>query len=275
MARKTCILILALALCAPAAAFSAQDYAAELKQQQKKLAELNKQINAQKEKINQLASEYEQADMQLRLELSKDKQIMGEKEYIRKAKQEQEKLRNDYFAKKTPLKTEYNKLKSAHHKCRIRIKKLTKKIDRISDDPYAEKYKEQIDRLNDELSQRRQVRDKAIEEIRENADRQIAAITDMSNKSSIKKQILSEAKDKELALRKEYTADKDAIAKKKDEARAEYKQNIEAWRARKAAEKKAEKLKDIERQKEKLESMPAVSDDGKVYRAQTNFSPAN
>jgi len=275
MLKKTLCVIAAIMLCGAVVSLASQDYAAELRQEQKRLEELTKQLSAQKEKLKKLADEYEKADMSMRQQLLEDKQNMDKKEFIRKSKLEQEELRDNYFKNKKPLKAEYNKLKIDYHTCKKRIKILTKKIDRLSDDPDSEKYNAQAQKLKDELTQRKQILDNAIAEVRENADMQIAAITDMSNKSAIKNQILSDARDKELALRKEYVADKEQIVKKMDKARAEYKNSLRAWRMRKEAERKAKQLKDVTEQKENLESRVAASSGTSEKSANTNFCPAN
>lgn len=275
MFKKTACAVTAIILCISVISYASQDYAAELKQEQKKLEELAKQLSVQKQKLRDLADEYEKADMAMRRQLIEDKQSMDKKEFIRESKQRQKHLRVNYYKNKKPLKAEYNRLKVNYHKCKKSIKLLTKKIDRLADDPESEEYRQQIEVLKEELTKRKQILDNAIQEVRENADMQIAAISNTENRSAIRKQVLTEARDKELSLRKEYAADKAQIVAKMDKARADYKQNLKAWRMRRATERKARQLKKITEEKKNLDSQDLSSSETMEKNANTNFSPAN
>jgi len=275
MVKKILMLVMALTLCVPAASFAAKDYAAELKQEQAKLVELTKQLTVQKNKLKKLASEYEIADMAMRQRLLKDKAATGDKEYIRTAKIEQEKLRKEYYKNKKPLAAENNRLKTEYHACKKSIKRLTKRIDRLAKDPDHEAYKAKIEELKAEISVLQEKRDDAVMKIRKDADSEIAAITDMTQKSSIKNQILSKAKTKELEARKKYTADKAVVAAKMDAARKEYKNNLKLWRMKQSAERDEQKVKNVKEQRKKIAAQSVSSNDNSEKAAITNFCPAN
>ncbi|MDP8296629.1 MAG: hypothetical protein RAP41_00380 [Candidatus Orphnella occulta] len=275
MVKKILMFVMALTLCVPAASFAAKDYAAELKQEQAKLIKLTKQLTVQKNKLKKLASEYEVADMAMRQRLLKDKADTDEKEYIRTSKIEQEKLRKEYYKNKKPLTVENNRIKAEYHVCKKAIKRLTKQIDRLAKDPDNEEYKAKINELKAEISVLKEKRDDAVMKIRKDADSEIAAITDMTQKSSTKNKILSKAKDKELVIRKQYTVDKDVVAAKMDVARKEYKNNLKLWRMKKAAERDEQKVKAAKEQRKKIAAQPVSADGSSEKTAVTNFCPAN
>jgi len=275
MKRKIFAAVLALIFCVPVISFASKDYALELKQEQKKLIKFTAQIATEKKKLKKLAKEYEGADKAMRQRLLKDKSSISKKEFIRESKMEQEKLRSNYYKNKRPLANEYDRLKRESATCKKIIKRLTKKIDRIANDPDSEAYKTEIKKLKNRISERKEERNNAITGVRENADREIAAITDMSKKSAIKKQILSDAKDKELELRKEYAADKAVIVAEIDAARSKYKNNLTLWRMKKNAERREEQLKKIAAKQKKISAQPVTLEEGSEKEANTNFRPAN
>jgi len=275
MIRKILLTALALSLCVPAVSFAAKDYAAELKQEQKKLIKITKQLATQKAKLQKLTSEYEIADKAMRQRLANDKLSTDKKEFIRISKTEQDKLRKEYYKNKKPLAAENNNLKSQYHKCKKNIKRLTKQMDRKEKDPDHEAYQAKVGGLKGQISKLQKTRDNAIMKVREDADSEIAAITDMTQKSTIKNQILTKANEKELELRKKYTADKAVIGAKIDTARSEYKNSLKIWRMKKDAERKEQQVKVATEQRKKIDAQPVSSDGSSPSRASTNFSPAN
>ncbi len=275
MIRKVLTLVLVLIFCVPVISFAAKDYVTELKQEQKKLVKLTAQITAEKKKLKKLAKVYEGDDKAMRQQLFKDKSSISEKEFIRESKMEQAKLRSNYYKNKKPLAIEYDRLKREHRVCKKIIKRLTKKIDRLANDPDSEAYEAEIKKLKNRIRARKEKRDNAVTEVRKNADMEIAAITDMSKKSTIKKQLLSDAKEKELELRKEHAADRAAFVAKIDAARSEYKNNLKLWRMKKETERKEEKLKKIAAQRKKASAQGVSLEEGSEKKANTNFSPVN
>jgi hypothetical protein len=275
MIRKIFTAVLALIFCVPVISLASKDYVIELKQEQKKLIKITAQITAEKKKLKKLAKEYEDDDKAMRQRLFKDKSSISEKEFIRESKMEQKKLRDGYYKNKKPLAIEYDRLKRERGICKRSIKKLTKKIDRLASDPDSEAYEAEIKELKSRIRERKEKRDNAITGIRENADREIAAITDMSKKSTIKKQILSNAKDAELELHKEYAVDKAAIVAKIDTARSEYKNNLKLWRMKKSTQRKEEQLKKIAAQQKKIGAQPVSLEEDSEKIINTNFTPGN
>ena len=275
MIRKILMTALALMLCVPAVSFAAKDYAAELKQEQDKLVEVTKQLAAQKTKLQKLTSEYKTADQAMRQQLAKDKLTTDKKEFIRISKTEQDKLRKEYYKNKKPLAIENGRLKGEYHICKKDIKRLTKQIDRQAKDPDYEAYQIKIQELKWEINELQKTRDNVIMKVRADADSEIAAIIDMTQKSRIKNRILTRANAKELELRRKYTADKAVIAAKIDTARSEYKKNLKIWRMKKDAERKERQVKVAAEEREKIDAQVVSSDGTTPSRASTNFSPAN
>lgn len=275
MIRKIIMTALAFTLCIPAVSFAAEDYAAELKQEQQKLIEVTKQLTTQKAKLQKLTSEYKIADQAMRQQLAKNKLTTDKKEFIRTSKMEQNKLRDEYYKNKKPLAAKNNDLKRQYHVCKKNIKTLTKQIDRKAKNPGHEAYQIKVQELKRQISKLQKTRDNAIIKVRADADSEIAAITDMTQKSTIKNQILTKANEKELELRKKYTADKAAIAAKIDAARSEYKNSLKIWRMKKDAERKEQQVKAAAQQRKKIAAQPVSSDGTIASRASTNFSPAN
>ncbi len=255
--------------------FASKDYALELKQEQKKLIKLTSEIAVEKKKLKKLAKEYESADKAMRRRLFKDKSSISKKEFIRESKMEQEKLRSDYYKNKTPLKKEYNRLNKENTVCKRAIKRLTRKIDRIANDPDNEVHTAEIKELKSRINERKKKHNKAIAKVRENADNEIAAITDMRKKSAIKKQILSKAKGEESGLRKKYAADKAVIAAEIVTAKTKYKNNLKLWRMKKSAEKKEEQLKKIAAEQKKIGAQPVSTEEDYEKKVNSNFSSAN
>ncbi len=275
MARRILMAVLAFTLCVPVTSFAAVDHAAELKKEQAKLVKLTKQLTVQKSKLKKLTNEYEVADMAMRQRLLKNKASVSDKEYIRTAKIEQEKLRKEYYKNKKPLATENNRLKTEYHKCKKAIKRLTKQIDRLAKDPDNEAYKAKMAELKAKIKALQKKRDNAILKIRKDADSEIAAITDMTQKSSTKNQILSKSRDKELVVRKQYTEDKEAIGAKMNTAKKEYRNNLKLWRMKQSAARDEQKVKDAKEQRKKIATQSVSSDEGSKKAAVTNFCPAN
>lgn len=275
MVRKIFTAVLVFIFCIPVISFAAEDYAAELKQEQKKLIKLTEQIAVKRQQLKKLAAKYEDADMAMRQQLLKDKSSIDEKAYVRKSKMEQKKLRDGYYKNKKPLVTEHDKLKREYAVCKRAIKKLTKKIDRLANDPDNEAYRAEIEKLKSQIRARKEELNNSIAETRKDADKQITAITDMSKKSAIKKQILAKAKEKELELRREFGVDKAAIVLKIDDARTKYKNNLKLWRMKKDAERKEKQLKKIAAERKKTGLQPVRLEESSEKRADTNFGPAN
>jgi len=210
-----------------------KDYRPELEKSKKELVELKAGIAVQKTKLKELAKEFNKSDIALRQDLITCKKDMDEKTYIRESKRRQEVIRRDYSAKKNPVKAEYNRLKVAYRKCSKKIKTLEKKIDRLADDPERESYNQEIDDLKAEIQNAKDDLNEKIEALYSDAENEIAQITDMPNKSKIKNQILSDAKVKELALRKTYKEEKQVIVEKMDKVRSDYKKNLAEYRVQK------------------------------------------
>ena len=273
MIRKIFMAVIALILCVPVISFASDKYAAELKQERKRLIMLTEQIQVEKKKLKKLSAKYKDEDMAMRQQLLKDKGVMSENEYIRKCKLDQESLRKEYFKNKKPLKAEYNKLKNEYHASKKSIKILTKKMDRLAKDPDNETYNAEVAELKGQIAELVQERNNAIGVIRENADKKIGAITDMSEKSSIKKQILTKARDEELALRKEYAAKKDAIVVKINDARDGYKKKLKVWRMKQDAKRKEDQLDKVAQQRKKIAAQPVSADSDSETIAVTNFGP--
>jgi chromosome segregation ATPase len=209
-----------------------KDYSSELERSKKELAGIEVELAAQKAKLKELNKEFNEADIALRQDLIACKAGMDEKTYIRESKSRERELRQDHQAKMKPAKSEYNKLKSARAKCIKKSRSLEKKIDRLANDPYMETYNQEMDRLKGEMEDAKATMHEKISVINDKAENEIEAITDMSNKSKIKNQILSDAMDKELVLRREYKEKKQDISAKMNQLRSEYKKNLAEFRSK-------------------------------------------
>jgi chromosome segregation ATPase len=206
-------------------------YSSELEGSKAELADIEVKLAAQKAKLNELNKEFNEADIALRQDLIACKADMDEKTHIRESKRREGQLRQEYQAKMKPAKAEYNRLKAARSKCIKKSKSLEKKIDRLANDPYMEKYNEDMDMLKKEMEDAKTIMHDKIAVINDNAGKEIDAITDMSNKSKIKSQILSDAMDKELVLRREYREKKQDISDKMNKLRSEYRKNLAEFRS--------------------------------------------
>ena len=245
-------------------AAAGKDYSPELEKSKKDLSELGSKIAIQKTKLKELSKEFNASDIALRQDLITCKADMDEKMYIRESKRRQEQLKQDYQAKSGPAKAEYNKLKAARAKCGKKIKGLEKKIDRLANDPEMESYNQKIDALKAEIQDAKDSLHKKIETLYSGAENEIAQITDMANKSKIRNQILSDAKVKELALRKAYKEEKQAIVERMDKLKSDYRKNLAQYRAQRSGSERSEvKGPETEkpgREKEKLKkSTPSTN----------------
>jgi hypothetical protein len=212
-------------------ALAEKDYASELERSKKELAEIEVKLDAQKTRLKELSREFNNADIALRQELIACKADMDEKAHIRESKRREGQLRQEHQAKMKPAKAEYNRLKVARAKCIKKNKSLVKKIDRLANDPEMETYNQEIDRLKQEIEDAKTTMNEKIAAIYDNAEKEIDQITDMDNKSKLKNQILSDAKVKELAIRKEYKEQKQAIVERMDTVRKDYRKNLAEFRA--------------------------------------------
>lgn len=220
-------------------AHAGKDYSAELESSKKELSELESKIAAQKGVLKELSKEFNQADIALRQDLIACKADMDEKTHIRESKRREGQLRSDHQAKIKPAKAEYNRLKAAYRNCKKKIKTLERKIDRLAVDPESEAFSKKMENFKQQIKDTNDMMHAGIQDIYAKADRQIGQITDMSNKSRIRSQILSEAKTEELALRKEYKEKKQALVAQMDQARSEYKKNLAEFRAKQTEEAKS------------------------------------
>jgi chromosome segregation ATPase len=209
-----------------------KDYSSKLEECRKDLADIEIKLAEQKVKLRELNKEFNEADIALRQDLIACKADMDEKTHIRESKRRESQLRQDHNAKIKPAKAEYNRLKVARAKCIKKNKSLEKKIDRSAGDPYIERYNEDIDGLKMEMESAKALMHEKIAAINDEAEKEIEAITDMSNKSKIKNQILSDAMDKELVLRREYKEKKQDISAKMNQLRSEYKKNLAEFRSK-------------------------------------------
>ena len=232
-----------------------KDYRSELEKSKKELAELKTNIAVKKTKLQELTKEFNKSDIALRQDLITCKKDMDEKTYIREAKRRQETLKQDYSAKRKPVKAEYDKMKASYRKCGKRIKTLEKKIDRLADDPEMELYNQKIDDLKAGIQDAKDNLNKKIEALYGDADNKIAQIKDMANKSKIRNQILSDAKVKELALRKTYKEEKQAIVEKMDKVKSDYRKNLAEYRAQRTESERSEvKGLEVEKSSRKKEN---------------------
>jgi chromosome segregation ATPase len=247
-----------------------KDYGAELERSKKELSELEVKLAAQKAKLKELSKEFNNADIALRQDLIACRADMDEKTHISESKRRERKLRQDHDAKLKPAKAEYNRLKIAYRNCKKKIKTLERKIDRLAVDPESEVFNKKMDNSKQQIKDTNDMMHAGIQDIYAKADRKIDQITDMSNKSRIRSQILSEAKIEELALRKEYKEKKQALVTQMDQARSQHRKNLAEFRAKQA---------EVQRGEIKTAPEPKTRHRGKKQEKQksspsTNFSTA-
>jgi len=245
-------------------AVAGKDYSPELERSKKELSELESKIAIQRTKLKELTKEFNASDIALRQDLIACKADIDEKMYIRESKRRQEQLKQDYQAKRGPVKAEYDRLKAARAKCNKKIKGLEKKIDRLANDPEMESYNQKVDDLKAEIQDAKDSLHEKIETLYNDAENEIAQITDMANKSRIRNQILSDAKVKELALRKAYKEEKQAIVERMGKLKSDYRKNLAQYRAQRSGSERSEvKGPETEkpgREKEKLKkSTPSTN----------------
>jgi hypothetical protein len=231
--RLAVVIVMMMFLYAPQAT-AQNNYRSELKAEEQKLSELKLRIADQKSRIKALSQEFAESDIALRQELIKIKPDMDDKAYVRESKKRQAAIKEDYKRRHKPLKDEYYKLKTAYGKSAKKVKSLEKKIDRLENDPELDNYTQKVDKLKQDIDQANEKLKKKIEGIYKDADNRIENISDPVNKSKIKKQILSEAKDKELALRKEFKQEKQSIVENIDKVRSAHKEKLAEYRKDKA-----------------------------------------
>jgi len=211
-------------------------YETDLTQAQKELAELDAKIKEHKEELALLTKQYNDADIKLRQELIACKAGMDKKAFVRESKSRQAEMRANHKQKFSPVKAEYNRLKTRRALCNRKIKSLEKKIDRASSNPGLSVYEEKINALKSEITSAKNVMNKKIADLYAQADTDISGITDMSNKSRLKNQILKEAKANELSIRKQYKEEKQAIVNRMDAERKLYKDYLAEYRLEHANE---------------------------------------
>jgi chromosome segregation ATPase len=243
-----------------------KDYGAELERSKKELVELEVKLAAQKANLKELSKEFNDSDIALRQELISIKPDMDKKTHITESKRREKKLRQDHNAKLKPAKAEYNRLKIAYRNCKKKIKTLERKIDRLAIDPESEAFNKKMENFKQQIKDINDMMHAGINDIYAKADREIDNITDMSNKSKIRSQILSDAKTEELALRKTYKEKKQAIVAQMDEARSKYRKNLAEFRAKQTEALKEELKTSTEPQtrhkgkkQEKQKSSPSVN----------------
>lgn len=227
--------------------FSAYGCEAELSAQKEKLENLSKEIGASKEKIKQVKLEYIKSQKQLQKEiaektsaLAKTEEESSHKQILRKSKERQAELRKLYYQKKKPLAAEMHKLKLAHRQCRHKIKELEKMIQDIKqgggpDYEYIEKTKN----LKQELAEAKNELKKALAKLQNEVDTKIAALADKEHRAKARKQIFTDAKDKELRLHQDYSKEKELIAARMDKAKAAHRKHM---KERRELRKKEEKV---------------------------------
>jgi chromosome segregation ATPase len=239
---KRVIVVLMLAIFGLAAGYAeaGKDYSTELERSKKELAEIEAKLAAQKAILKELNKEFNEADIALRQDLIACKADMDEKTHIRESKRREGQLRKDHQAKMKPAKAEYNRLKIAYRNCRKKTKTLERKIDRLANDPESEVFNKKMENFKQQIKDTNDMMHAGIEDIYTKADRKIDQITDMSNKSKIRSQILSDAKTEELALRKEYKEKKQALVAQMDQARSQYRKNLAEFRAKQAEAQRGE-----------------------------------
>lgn len=248
MIKKIFTAIIILAFILSSYSFGAQDEQTELAAQKEELSELSKKIDALNEKIKQLKLEYIKAEKQLQREVAektctlteKEKEQKSNKEIVRKAREKQAELRKDYYCKKRPLAGEMNKLKITHRECGHKIKKLERKIKEIQEGKGPDyEYEEQIRPLKQELAELKEGLNDALVKLQNETDEKLAALTDKEHRARARKQILSEAKEKELELWQEYSKKKEIIVAKIDKAKAAYRERLRQRRAKRRQEQQS------------------------------------
>jgi hypothetical protein len=243
MLKKLVLVLLAIVFSLTAEA-NAKDYSEKLAATKEKLSMLEEQVSNKKNELHELAKWFADSDIALRQDLISIKSDMDEKTHIRESKRRQAELRQEYKKKRKPLKAEYDKLRVEHRKTARKIKSLSKKIDRLASDPYMEIYNQKIAGLRQEMQASKDRLSESIANIYNRADIEIAKITDMDNKSRIRNQILTDAKTEELALRKENSVERQAIADKIAQARKEHRDKQAEFR-QSQAETEIAQAKDI------------------------------
>lgn len=220
--------------------YGQQDEQAELAAREKELSELSKKIDTLNEKIKQLKLEYIKAEKQLQREVAektctlteKEKELKSNQEIIRRARKKQGELRKDYYCKKRPLVGEMNKLKISHQECGHKMKKLEGKMKKIREGKGPDyEYEKQMEPLKQELAELKEGLNTALSRLQNETDEKLAALADKEQKAKARKQILSEAKEKELKLRQEYAKKKEIIVSKMDKAKAAYRERLRQRRA--------------------------------------------
>ncbi len=227
---KKLVLVLLALMFSLAADANAKDYSEKLAAAEEKLSMLEEQVSTKKDELQELAKWFADSDIALRQDLISIKSDLDEKTHIRESKRRQAELRQEYQKKRKPLKAEYDSFKGEHRKTARKIKSLEKKIDRLAGDPYLEIYNQKIAGLRQEMQASKDRLSDGISNIYNRADTEIGKIADMANKSMIKNQILSDAKTEELALRKESSIQRQAIADKIAEARKEHREKLTEFR---------------------------------------------
>jgi hypothetical protein len=232
---KKLVLVLLALMFSLAADANAKDYSEKLAAAEEKLSMLQEQVSNKKDELQELSKWFADSDIALRQDLISIKTDMDEKTHIRESKRRQAELKQEYQEKRKPLKAEYDKLRIEHRKTVREIKSLNKKIDRLAGDPYIEIYNQKIAGLRQEVQASKDRLSESIANIYNRADIEIAKITDMDNKSRIRNQILTDAKIEELALRKENSIERQAIADKIAHARKEHRDKQAEFRQSQAA----------------------------------------
>jgi len=240
MFKKLVIVFMFSIFCLTGYAQAEKDYSAELERSKKELADIELKLTAQKARLRELSKEFNEADIALRQELIACKADMDEKTHISESKRREKKLRQGHDAKLKPAKAEYSRTKAAYRNCKKKMKTLERKIDRLAVDPESEVFNKKMENFKQQIKDTNDMMHAGIQDIYAKADRKIGQITDMSNKSKIRSQILSEAKTEELALRKEYKEKKQAIVAQMDEARSRYRKSLAEFRAKQAEAQRGE-----------------------------------
>ena len=265
MVKKLLVLAVLFAFVLPSTCFAKPyaEYQEELKENKKQLVSLEKKIVVEKRKLKKLADEYNDADMALRLELIEAKKTSAgetldkkaKKQLVRKAKADQQALRDDYYTNKKPLSTVLDGLNKEYHKTEKRIKKLEKKLDRIAEG-YVDndQFKEKLASLKTELAAAKTEYHQELQSIKDTALGDIAAITDTSRKSKLSRKIKEEAKNEEHQLLKEYQEKKIGIQEKIAKIKKENKLLIEREREKVKEKQLKEKKLSLGRDPDSSES---------------------
>ena len=244
--------------------FAEGDYQEELANQKVKAEELKKEIKELKKDLSKVEKDYINADMQLRKDIlaekkkiaKTEKQEDGAKAIVRESKNRQKELQKGYYEKKKPISAQMHSLKVALNKAIRQIRKLENKFKKMKEGYVDDEgYKNKIKKLKDEIAAAKNKLNQAITELKAGAKQKLDNILNKEDKASLRKTILSEAKNKEIELRKQFNVQRAAIKEKIAQIKKERSEFVKKQRQLIAEKRKNELEKqqvDVAKEKEKV-----------------------